>query len=157
MSHTTDDPGQLLKINGTLVDPKLLEQRAIRHCLLDECQAHCCGWGVFINVRQAEDILAHSELIQPHLPPDRRDPARWFDGTTEPEYDHPDGGALTSTTVVEDPTHPTGHNCIFLRSDRKCALQAASIAAGEHPLTVLASVVERLALPAGTPDATGAE
>ena len=29
--------------------------------------------------------------------------------------------------------HPMGANCIFLRPDRRCGLQAASIAAGEHP------------------------
>jgi len=131
--RTTDEDDEPLLIDGAAVHPQLLETRPIRRCRLDECQAHCCGWGVSINVKQAEDILAHQELIVPHLPSDRRDPERWFDGVLEPEHDHPDGGMLTSTVVVEEPTHPTGHNCVFLRPDRKCALQVASIAAGEHP------------------------
>ena len=125
-----DEP---LIVNGAAVDAHLLEARPMRHCRLEECQAHCCGGGVSISIQQAEDILAHAELVIPHLPPDRRDPQTWFDWVLEPETDHPDGGTLTNTTVVEDPTHPTGHNCIFLRPDRKCGLQAASIAAGEHP------------------------
>jgi hypothetical protein len=130
---TTSDDTEPLIINGTPVDPTLLEMRASRRCALGECQAHCCGWGVSINVEQAHDILAHEGLILPHMPAERRDPDQWFDWITEPEYDHPSGGVLTNTTVVEDPTHPTGHNCIFLRSDRKCALQVAGVAAGEHP------------------------
>jgi hypothetical protein len=130
---TTSDDGEPLIINGTSVDPTLLETRPIRRCALDECQAHCCGWGVSIHVEQADDILTHQALILPHMPPERRDPAQWFDWVTEAEYDHPTGGALTNTAVVADPTHPTGHNCIFLRSDRKCALQVAGVAAGEHP------------------------
>ncbi len=125
-----DEP---LIINGLAVDRGVLEARPIRHCRLEECQAHCCGGGVSISTQQAEDILAHAELIQPHLPPDRRDPRTWFDWILEPETDHPNGGALTNTTVVEDSTHPMGANCIFLRLDRKCGLQAAGIAAGEHP------------------------
>ncbi len=115
------------------VDPQLLEARPIRRCLPGECQSHCCGWGVDLNVKEAEDILAHAEVIQPHLPPERRDPALWFDGSSQPERDHPAGGTLTATNVIKDSTHPTGHNCIFLLPDRKCALQVASIAAGEHP------------------------
>jgi hypothetical protein len=122
-----------LIVNGMAVEARLLEAKPMRHCRLEECQAHCCGGGVSISTQQAEDILAHAELIQPYLPPDRRDPLRWFDWVLEPEHDHPAGGTLTNTTVVADPTHPMGANCIFLRPDRKCGLQAASIAAGEHP------------------------
>jgi hypothetical protein len=127
-------PGKIyLTANGMKVDTQLLQARPIRRCLPGECQSHCCGWGVDLNVKEAEDILAHAELVQPHLPPERRDPALWFDDTNHAEYDHPDGGRLTGTSVVDDATHPTGHNCLFLRADRKCALQVAGIAAGEHP------------------------
>jgi hypothetical protein len=131
---TTEENGESLTTSdGTVVDARLLEARPMRHCRLEECQAHCCGGGVALSVQQAEDILAHAELIRPHLPPDRRDPQTWFDGALEPEYDHPAGGLLTNTTVVEDSTHPMGTNCVFLRPDRRCGLQAAAIAVGEHP------------------------
>lgn len=130
---SADTPTDPLIINDHAIDRRLLEARPLRRCELVECQAHCCGGGVSINVKQAEDILAHKDLILPHLPPDRRDFAMWFGGPLEPENDHPAGGMMTNTRVVPDPTHPTGMNCVFLRPDRKCALQAASIAASEHP------------------------
>jgi hypothetical protein len=130
-ARQSDD--ESLIINGAAVDRGVLEARPIRRCRIEECQAHCCGGGVALSVQQAEDILAHADLIVPHLPPDRRDPQTWFDWALEPETDHPAGGVLTNTTVVEDSTHPMGTNCIFLRPDRKCALQTAGIAAGEHP------------------------
>ncbi len=130
---TNEESGESLIVNGVPVDTELLTARPMRHCRVEECQAHCCGGGVSISTQQAEDILAHAELIQPHLPPDRRDPLKWFDWVLEPEHDHPNGGMLTNTTVVEDPTHPMGTSCVFLRPDRRCGLQAAGIAVGEHP------------------------
>ena len=36
--------------------------------------------------------------------------------------------------MVDDPTHPAGTTCVFLRpEDRYCALQTASIASGDPP------------------------
>jgi hypothetical protein len=122
-----------LLINGIAVDSRLLEARPIRRCSIEECDARCCTGGVFVDTRQADDILAHTALIQPHLPQERRDPALWFDGLIEPDDDHPTGGSVTSTSVFPDATHPVGESCVFLRPDRKCALQVAGLAAGEHP------------------------
>jgi hypothetical protein len=128
MSIETD-----LLINGHRIDRGLLEVRPMRRCRVEECQSHCCTGGVYISVRQTEDILAHQRLIQPHLPADRRDPALWFDGAIESDDDHPNGGPVMGTRVLPDASHPVGEGCVFLRPDRKCALQAAGIAAGEHP------------------------
>jgi hypothetical protein len=128
----SDDTEPLL-INGAAVDRGLLDARPIRRCRVEECQSHCCGGGVYISVEQVDDILAHADLIQPHLPEERRDPAQWFDGLVVPDDDHPAGGQTMSTNVLDDPTHPSGTCCVFLRPDRKCALQAAGMATGEHP------------------------
>ena len=122
-----------LMINGRAVDPDLLEARAMRRCRLDECQSYCCSGGVWIHLRQVEDILAHQALIFPHLPPERHDTTKWFDGTLEPDTDYPEAGDCTGTAVVEDATHPAGETCVFLRPDRLCALQAAGMANNEHP------------------------
>lgn len=132
-NHIMFDPSTEWLINGIRVDRTLAEARPIRRCALAECQSHCCTGGVYINVREAEDILAHAALIQPHLAPERQDPAQWFDGAVEPDDDHPAGGQVMGTRVWPDPTHPVGEGCVFLRPDRLCALQAAGIAAGEHP------------------------
>ncbi len=47
--------------------------------------------------------------------------------------ERPNGPSVSRVAGVEDPPHPMGANCVFLRPDRKCGLQVASIAAGEHP------------------------
>jgi hypothetical protein len=81
-----------------------------------------------------DDILAHQDLIKPLLPPERRDPAQWFEGDEGLDTDYPEAGTGTGTAVVEDPTHPAGQTCIFLLPEsRYCALQSAGMANGEHP------------------------
>lgn len=129
---STESPLDLV-INGQIVDAGLLETRPIRRCQLAECQSYCCTGGVYVSVEHAADVLAHQHLIQPHLPEARRDPALWFDGSREPDYDHPAGGEMTGTSVLPDPSHPVGEGCVFLRPDRLCALQVAGLEAGEHP------------------------
>jgi hypothetical protein len=130
---TPPESSDTLIINGIAVDRKLLESRPLRRCELTECQAHCCSCGVYLKVEDARRILDHKEMIQPHLPPERRDPQTWFDWNLEPDHDHPEGGVLASTNVTPDSSHRAGQTCVFLRPDRKCALQVASIAAGERP------------------------
>lgn len=130
---TTEAETEPLMINGRAVDPGLLEARALGRCRLEECQSYCCSGGVWIHLRQVEDILAHQDLVLPQMPTDRQDPSQWFDGTHEPDDDYPEAGPCTGTAVVPDATHPAGKTCIFLRPDRLCALQAAGMANGEHP------------------------
>ena len=131
---TNDDDNEGLMIGGRAVMRDMLETRELDRCRVEECQSYCCSGGVWIHTTQVEDILAHQHLVLPHLPPERRDPSKWFDGTLEPDTDYPEAGDCTGTSTVEDLTHPAGHTCIFLRpEDRRCALQAAGIANGEHP------------------------
>ncbi len=129
----TDDDSEPLMINGRAVHPDLLEARPLSRCDLAECQSYCCNGGVWIHTSQVDDILAHQDLILPHLPPDRRDPSKWFDGVVEPDIDYPEAGDCTGTSVVIDPTHPAGQTCIFLNAERLCVLQKAGMEAGEHP------------------------
>jgi len=128
-----DADSEPLMIGGRAVDRGMLEARPTSRCRLEECQSRCCAGGVYIHTRQVDDILAHQDLIIPHLPPDRQDPAKWFDNKIEPDEDYPEAGPCMGTNVVDDPTHPAGATCIFLTANRRCALQTASIAAGEHP------------------------
>ena len=132
MTNPLPDATPLI-VNGIAVERKLLESRTIQRCALNECQAHCCTCGVYLNVEHAKMVMANQETIMPHVPAERRDPASWFDWTLEPDVDHPEGGTLASTNVAKDATHPAGQSCVFLRPDRKCALQVASVAIGKHP------------------------
>lgn len=122
-----------LDIDGRLVDRRLLEPQAVARCRVARCEAVCCAHGVFVSLAQAEDIREHRRWIVPHLPRDRADPRLWFGGRRLIEHDHPDGGMAVRTAVVRDPSHPAGCACVFLRPDRKCALQVAGESAGEHP------------------------
>jgi Fe-S-cluster containining protein len=118
-----------LVIAGYAIDDKLLARKPIRRCRLEACQAACCSDGVWVDHAQAERILAHAALIQPFLPEARRDPSQWFAELHE-DPTFPSGRCIGTTTVA-DPTHPNGSTCIFLRpSDRRCAIQAACLAAG---------------------------
>jgi hypothetical protein len=122
-----------LIVNGRRVSRHLLEARPMRRCRLEECQSHCCTGGVYIHTRQAQEVLAHQDLIKPFLAPERQDASLWFEGDEGPDADYPEGGSGTNTTVFPDPTHPVGQGCVFLMPNRWCALQAAGIANGEDP------------------------
>src|SRR5688572_15924564 len=130
---TPEDAQNKITVNSIPVERRLLESRALRRCELSECQAHCCSSGVYLGVGDAQKIIDHQQLVFPHLPADRHNVETWFDQTLEPDHDHPGGGMLVGTNVIADVTHPAGQTCVFLRPDRKCALQVASMAAGEHP------------------------
>jgi Protein of unknown function (DUF3109) len=123
-----------LIIQGIQVDPRLLEARPLRRCRPDECQSYCCGGGVSVSLAQVDDLLAHADLFRAYLAPDRQNPDEWFtrDETFE-DTDHPAHGQYTYTAVFDDPLHPYTYACVFLRPDRKCALQLAGIEHGEHP------------------------
>jgi len=121
-----------LKIGTLLVDARLLESQAIGRCRIEECQACCCGHGVYVDLAEAGRMVDEAELIKPHLPSDRHDVNTWFDGAVARDSDFPSRYRV-GTEVLPDPSHPAGTSCIFLRPDCRCALQVAAIAAGRHP------------------------
>lgn len=123
-----NQPAQIT-IDETIIDESLLQSRPIRRCDVQQCQARCCGDGVWLDIGQAQRIRDHAGMIAPHMPPDRRDVSTWF--AEYHEDPHMPSGAYTGTTTVPDPTHPNGETCVFLRpEDRHCAIQAACIASG---------------------------
>lgn len=91
----------------------------------------CCGFGVYVDLAFASRIVDEAEIIKPHLPPDRRNVADWFDGEVKDDADFP-SGAKVGTQIIPDPLNPAGTRCVFLRPDQKCALQVASVAAKRH-------------------------
>ena len=104
----------------------------MRRCTLDECHGACCVFGVWTDEREMEDILAHAELIKPHMPEGATDPADWF--AAYEDHDEFSPSKLVVHTAVETkPEHYGGTACIFWRADAKCALQVAGVASGQHP------------------------
>lgn len=119
-------------INGYAIDGKLLQHKAITRCEVARCKGGCCADGVWLDYAHSQRIVAHAAMIQPFMPAERRDPATWFAELHDDDPAFPSGQYI-GTTTVDDPTHPSGTTCVFLRpEDRFCAIQAASIAHG-HP------------------------
>jgi len=114
------------------INPRLLAHEPMQRCKLGECRAACCLYGVWIDAREAEDIRAHAALITPFMPPGAQNPQSWFDGR-EDEDAFSASGHVIHSTVVDAPGHYGGTACIFMRSDHRCALQAAADAHGMHP------------------------
>jgi len=121
-----------IQVDALKVDRRLLEERLVTRCKLEQCRAACCGHGVYVDLADAGRIIDEADLIKRHLPPDRQDVKDWFDGKVEEDDGFPSGYQV-GTEVVEDPGHPAGSRCVFLRPDNRCALQRAGIAAGRHP------------------------
>ncbi len=113
------------------INPRMLQAEPLRRCTLGTCRAACCLHGVWISIRQVEDILAHAELIRPHMPAALQDPAAWLDEREETDPFQP-GGRVRHSNVLPDREHYGGTACVFLRADYKCALQVAGDANGLH-------------------------
>lgn len=127
------DQEEPLLIKNMRVDRSLLAKSFTQRCRTEECLSWCCTSGVWVDLREKDRILENADKIKPLLPPDRRDEANWFDGERDSHLDFPSGWG-EGTAVVDDPTHPAGETCVFLRpDDRRCALQSAAIANGEGP------------------------
>jgi len=92
-------------------------------CSMTNCDATCCKHGVYADLREQENILAHADLIQRHLEPwQEQDPGAWFDAAPIDDADYPSGKAIG--------TRATERGCVFLDSAGRCALQKAAVAEG---------------------------
>lgn len=118
------EDSESLIVNGIRVDPGVLRREPLQRCAVVECRAACCTGGVWLDAGHAPRILEWAGAIKPVLPPDRHDESTWF---SEIE-DDPDflSGRMTGTNTVDDPMRPGQACCVFLRPDRKCALQVVS-------------------------------
>jgi hypothetical protein len=113
-----------LIINGIRIDPSVLKRAAAARCEIAECMAACCTGGVWLNPDELPRIQERAEAIKQVLPPDRHDESKWF-SAGEPDENFPNGYEM-GTTTVDDPLRPGKTCCVFLRPDRKCALQVVS-------------------------------
>lgn len=92
-------------------------------CSMAKCDATCCGHGVYADVRERDNILAHTEMIQRYLEPHQpQDPSQWFEDHEIEDADYPSGKAIG--------THASDTGCVFLDSAGRCTLQKAAVAEG---------------------------
>ena len=120
-------------IKGWTIDESLTACKPITRCAVLTCKGGCCADGVWVDMGQADAILANSDLIMAYMPEERRNPDSWFAEHYNDDKAFPSGEYI-GTTTVDDKSHPGGTTCVFLRpEDRYCAIQAASIASSRNP------------------------
>jgi hypothetical protein len=114
------------------INPRMFESEPLQRCCLDECSGACCVFGVWIDVREVEDILNNADVIRPFMPEDLRDPGVWFVPVEDNDERSPSGKVL-HTAVEPAPWHYGETACIFCREGGKCSLQTAAMANHLHP------------------------
>jgi hypothetical protein len=119
MSDITLRRHRLPHIAGLKVDPHLVTARFDRQCATTRCAGRCCATGVWADAAERDAILRHADAIQRHMDETQeREPSRWFEAEPWDHADFPSGRAFG--------TEASSSGCVFLRRDRRCALQAAS-------------------------------
>jgi len=113
------------------INPRLFQSEPMTRCRLHQCRAACCLYGVWIDLKEHDEILAHAPLISPLMRDGYADPNTWFNGEVDTDEFAP-SQQVCHTLVVEDEAHYGGTSCVFLRPDHKCALQAAADTNGLH-------------------------
>jgi len=104
----------------------------MQRCVLRECKAACCLYGVWIDRIEAKEIMNNAAIIAECMDEENRDSRGWFNGREE-EDEHAPSGWTIHSTVIRSPGHYGGTACIFLRKDHLCALQVAAHENRYHP------------------------
>jgi len=92
-------------------------------CSMTNCNAVCCRYGVFVDVRERDNILAHEAIIRRYLEPHQEQNIdEWFDKNEFADADFPSGRAVG--------TQARSYGCVFLNSSGKCSLQITAVAEG---------------------------
>jgi hypothetical protein len=113
------------------INPRLYDSEPMQRCRLHQCKAACCLYGVWVDLKEKEELLANAAVISPFMRLGYADPITWFNDETDADEFSP-SKQVHHSTVLEDKAHYGGTSCVFLRSDSKCALQVAADANGLH-------------------------
>ena len=90
------------------------------------CDAACCTYGVFADIRERDTILAHAAIVRKHMEPHQaKETDRWFEEREIDDRDFPSGRAIGTSAM--------DYGCVFLDSTGRCVLQKAAVAEGMHP------------------------
>jgi hypothetical protein len=114
------------------INPRLLLSEPMVRCKLNQCEAACCIYGVWIDQDEAIRLKENAGIILPEMSIESNNPDDWFDGRQELD-ENSESGIVVHSRVVESPRHYGGAACIFLREDHKCSIQTAAQKAGMHP------------------------
>jgi len=88
------------------------------------CTSQCCGGGAYVDVTERDIVVAHAELIKPHLDETQTlDEARWFESEEKPDHDYK-SGVCVGTTVENG-------KCIMQDKRGWCSIQVAATEASQ--------------------------
>jgi hypothetical protein len=108
-----------LGMRVTAVHPRAARRIFARGADVRRCDGSCCKRGSVASVRERDLILSHAALIAPHMTSSARDRTqRWFERRVADNPDYVCGKSVA--------TRVTDGACVFLRSDKLCALQVAA-------------------------------
>lgn len=89
------------------------------------CTSECCGGGAYVDVTERDVVLAHADLIKPHLDETQtRDETRWFEHEEKVDRDYK-SGVCVGTTVESG-------KCILQDKRGFCSIQVAATEAGRY-------------------------
>lgn len=112
-----------LVIDGYTIDPSLFRLGYPEGGSPCSCTSVCCRGGVYADVRERDRILAHRDLIRPHMDDSQpRNDAEWFEAEESDDADFASGRCVG--------TRDTHGKCTFLDRQGRCSLQVAAAAAG---------------------------
>ncbi|MBA3075563.1 MAG: DUF3109 family protein [Anaerolineae bacterium] len=114
------------------INPRMYDSEPLKRCCLEDCIGACCVFGVWIDPREVEDIIANASLILPTMPESAKNPGEWF-VPVEDTDEHSPSGKVLHTAVENAPWHYGNTACVFCLTDGKCALQVAAVANNLHP------------------------
>ncbi len=114
------------------LNPRMYDSEPLKRCCLEECIGACCVFGVWIDPREVQDIIANAALILPFMPESAQVPGEWF-VPVEDHDEHSPSGRVLHTAVENAPWHYGETACVFCLTDGKCALQVAAMENQLHP------------------------
>lgn len=114
----------VLKIQQYTVSPDLFTTGYSSKSGPWTCTSQCCGGGAYVDVTERDIVLAHADLIKPHLDETQTpDEARWFEAEEKPDRDYK-SGVCVGTTVENG-------KCIMQDKRGWCSIQVAASEAGQ--------------------------
>jgi Fe-S-cluster containining protein len=110
-------------IKGLKIDPLIFTFPFVPGCNIGLCSGECCWYGVYVDLKEMENILANKEIIKQYMDETQtKDESKWFEGIEE-DSDF-ESGYCAGTNL---------HNnkCVFLDKNGYCSLQKAAMDRGE--------------------------
>lgn len=111
---------------------RMFQKEPLQRCVLHQCHGVCCTYGVWIDLKEKQEILDNFGIVDGCMDPGSGGFDDWFEEEQETDP-FTESGKVVHSKLVSRKFPYQRKTCIFLRSDHKCALQVASAKMGKHP------------------------